>query len=287
MRSIGQGYNNGLNGIVTDHGVTVDNTPHSKLGQPVNLAKPNAAEGSVDMRKYHVRVALAKNKINGIVARVIMVMDASGSMGSKKLYKKQEKFGNKMPMQVLLERVTPVADILDDNHEMEFWFLGSKGVYVDEPVKPHTVEEYIERNWASKKSAGSGNYEPDVINQITQFVEANPSPYPTLVLFWSDGGVGAKDKIERLIRAAAHLPIFWMFLGIGKENYGALAKLDELTGRIVNGVDVDNTGFEEIDDLFNKPDAWLYGKIMAHFAKWVKLAIMAKILNKDGMVLAA
>ena len=83
------------------------------------------------------------------------------------------------------------------------------------------------------------------------------------------------------------LPIFWMFLGIGKENYGALAKLDELTGRIVNNVDVDNTGFEEIDDLFNKPDEWLYNKVMMHFAKWVKLAIMAKILDKDGMVLAA
>lgn len=288
VRSLGQGYTNGLEGIVTNHGVTVENDQPQgkKLGQPVSLEKPNAPEGSVDMRKYHVKVALVKNAINGIIARVIMVMDASGSMDWKNLYKKQRKHGNKMPMQVLLERVTPVADILDDNHEMEFWFLGSRGVYVEEAVTPTNVDDYISRNWESKRRAGGGNHEPDVIRQITQFVADNPSPYPTLVLFWSDGGVGNDKEIERLIREAAHLPIFWMFLGIGKENYGALSRLDQLEGRIVNGVDVDNTGFEEIDGLFEKSDEWLYGKVMAQFAKWVKLAIAAKILNAEGLVLA-
>jgi hypothetical protein len=290
VRSLGQGYANGLEGIVTNHGVTVDSSQpqqqSKKLGQPVSLEKPNAPEGSVDMRKYHVKVALVKNAINGITARVIMVMDASGSMDWKDLYKKQRKYDNKMPMQVLLERVTPVADILDDNHEMEFWFLGSRGVYVEEAVTPTNVGDYISRNWASKRSAGASNNEPDVIRQITRFVADNPSPHPTLVLFWSDGGVGRGDEIERLIREAAHLPIFWMFLGIGKENYGALRNLDKLEGRIVNSVDVDNTGFEEIDGLFEKSDEWLYGKIMAPFAKWVKLAIAAKILNAEGLVLA-
>lgn len=300
LRCVAEGYTTGLTGIVTDHGIEVaDEEPSVQAAQPVvqdsqpvpDMTKPKLGSGAVydlskaptngsviDMRKHQVATILVKNAIDGIVARVVLVIDSSGSME----WHNPPLFSGGV-IQRSLERVVPIADMLDDNHKMEVYFFGTHSIPSQE-VSLSNMENYITRNWDDKVSAGGSNNEPEVMQDIKDWVEENPSEYPTLVLFWSDGGIYMDMEIERLIRDSLELPIFWMFLGLGRADYGILRNLDTLENRFIGRFEVDNTGFEEIDDIETKEDTWLYDIIFSNMAKWVREMIAAGKLDAYGRV---
>jgi hypothetical protein len=65
-----------------------------------------------------------------------------------------------------------------------------------------------------------------------------------------------------------------MFLGLGRSDYGVLARLDDVSGGVV-----DNAGFIPIDDIDRYPDSDLYGQIFGTFVKpWVAAATAAGVL---------
>jgi hypothetical protein len=156
---------------------------------------------------------------------------------------------------------------------MEVWFFGDFPVR-SAPVTVQTMSGYVEANADAKKKAEGGNYEPRVMKEIVGWTRQDPSPHPTLVLFWSDGGVHAEKKITQLLVESSRLPIYWMFLGLGRANYGVLARLDDVTGGAV-----DNAGFIPIDDIDRFPDDAMYGQIFGSFVRpWVAAATAAGIL---------
>ncbi|MCF2437315.1 VWA domain-containing protein [Streptomyces thinghirensis] len=53
---------------------------------------------------------------------------------------------------------------------------------------------------------------------------------PTLVLFFSDGGVYRNAEIERELREAVEEPVLWQFVGLGRANYGVLERFDTPAG---------------------------------------------------------
>ena len=104
--------------------------------------------------------------------------------------------------------------------------------------------------------------------------EANPAPDPTLVLFFSDGGVYQDAKIEKHLIASQQEPIFWQFIGLGtEEDYGVLEHFDTLPGRTI-----DNVGFFSIDDIEQIDDAELYNRILSEFPAWLRAARTAGII---------
>jgi hypothetical protein len=114
----------------------------------------------------------------------------------------------------------------------------------------------------------------NVINEIRGFVHHHPLDVPTLVLFFSDGGVSRDAEIEAELRAAADQPIFWQFIGLGNANFGVLERFDELPGRRV-----DNVGFFSVDDVDQIADQELYDRVLQEFPTWIKAARAAGILR--------
>ncbi|GAA0941901.1 VWA domain-containing protein [Virgisporangium aurantiacum] len=267
VRCVGDGFTDGLHGLATDAGITVaedDEPAPAALNSRVNLTKPAADAPKIDLRKYEVSVALTKNDLADRTFRVVLAIDASGSM--KAMYRNGT-------VQRSLERMVAIADVLDDDGRMEVWFFGDFPVR-SAPATVGTMGDYVEANAAAKKKAEGGNYEPRVMKEIVDWTQAEPSPYPTLVLFWSDGGVHAEKKIVETLVKSSRLPIFWMFLGLGRAEYGVLARLDNVTGGVV-----DNAGFIPIDDIDRYPDADMYGQIFGNFVKpWVAAATAAGVL---------
>lgn len=100
FRAVGQGYASGLAGLATDFGIGVDDVrppaaPAARtaptapaIGQGVPSARPTKGEEllPVDMRerlslrKRQVAVSLSKRGLTKVTARVVLVLDASGSM---------------------------------------------------------------------------------------------------------------------------------------------------------------------------------------------------------------
>ncbi|MER6672067.1 VWA domain-containing protein [Streptomyces sp. NPDC000983] len=245
---------------------------------PVDMRK------RLDLRKQQVAVSLTKHGATGITARVILVLDASGSMSF--LY-------TRGVVADVVERMAAVAAQLDDDGDMQAWTFASNPARLPdfrigelpEWTRLHVRcgelslfggkkrKKGLDDSQVDMRSVGIQNEEQKVIAEVRAYVRQTPVTAPTLVLFFSDGGIYRNAQIEKELREAVDEPIFWQFVGLGKSNYGVLERLDTLAGRRV-----DNTGFFAVDDISTVPDQELYDRLLSEFPQWTAAARGAGIL---------
>ncbi|WP_030461066.1 VWA domain-containing protein [Kitasatospora sp. NRRL B-11411] len=314
FRAVGQGWTDGLAGLAVAHGFTLpepEPEPEPEMPSvqaqvpvpvPVPLPLPGpeltAGQGEeeeralpVDMRKrlslrkQQVAVSLRKHGAQGLVARVVLVLDASGSMAG--LY-------HRGVVADVVERMAAVAAQLDEDRTMQAWTfatwparlpdlrlselpewlgrhvrVGEISLFGRRKVRPPLPDGRVDM-----KAVGVNNDEQKVIAEVRAHVRENPTAEPTLVLFFSDGGVYRNSEIEQQLRAAVEEPVFWQFVGLGHGDYGVLERFDTLPGRRV-----DNVGFFAVDDISTLPDPELYDRLLSEFPQWVAAARRAGILR--------
>ncbi|MFC1438806.1 VWA domain-containing protein [Streptacidiphilus sp. N1-10] len=274
LRALGQGYDTGLAGLAADFGVAVDDEPTAAPAPTPAEAAPAAAPADpVSLRKEIVRVNLAKRGAAGIRARVALVLDRSGSM--RPLY-------NGGTVGRLVERMAPVAAVVDDDGSLDAWIFADHCARLPELRVPE-LAGWIERNVYIRAGhrqlpelpngrsrvpdylvdVFGGNNEPEVIRDILDYYAERPGD-PVLVLFFSDGGINRSRQIQELLTRAASQPLFWQFIGLGKSDYGILERFDTLPGRVV-----DNAGFFQVDDFDRITDAELYDRLLSEFPQWL------------------
>ena len=297
----GQGFNGGLDALLVHFGgaVAADNAAPA---QASSAPMPAAAPARVSLEKRFEQkapqlvslakiagVSLAKNQLEKVRAKVAFVLDASGSMYAQ--YERGQ-------VQEVVNRVFPLGVHFDDDEELETWAFALKSKQLSN-VTFGNFKNYVKKDkggwqqWMSDLQSQYNN-EPSVIRQVIEHFSglATPGPVaekkglfsskkifpnefapaidaktPVFVLFISDGGVSHNEEIQFLIRWSSTLPIFWQFIGIGGSSYGALAKLDDLSGR-----HIDNANFFAIDDLRQISEAELYDRMMREFPAWLKQA---------------
>ncbi|THA56605.1 VWA domain-containing protein [Streptomyces sp. A1136] len=315
FRAVGQGYASGLAGLATDFGITVDEGPPPPVvapapvpapvpaltprplrasgpepAVPVRLVKgeerlPPEMRERLSLRKRQVAVSLTKSGATGVSARVVLVLDASGSMST--LYARGTVAG-------VVERMAAVAAQLDDDGEMQAWTFATHPARLPDLTiaeLPEWLRLHVRvgrmslfgRNKPDKtllpgqvdmRDVGFQNEEQRVIAEVRAYVRDHPVPAPTLVLFFSDGGVYRNDEIERELRAAVEEPVFWQFVGLGRAGFGVLERFDTMPGRRV-----DNVGFFAVDDIDRISDPELYDRLLSEFPSWMRAARQAGILR--------
>ncbi|MFD0225059.1 VWA domain-containing protein [Streptomyces hirsutus] len=245
---------------------------------PVDMRK------RLSLRKEQVAVSLRKHGAAGVTARVVLVLDASGSMSF--LY-------SKGVVADVVERMAAVAAQLDDDGEMQAWTFASNPARLPDLLLGKLPEwlrlhvrvgemslfrrgrkKGLDPSQVDMREVGIQNEEQKVIAEVRSFVRDSPAAAPTLVLFFSDGGVYRNAEIERELREAVEEPIFWQFVGLGRANYGVLERFDTLPGRRV-----DNVGFFAVDDIGTVPDPELYDRLLSEFPQWITAAGRAGILR--------
>ncbi|MFF0725104.1 VWA domain-containing protein [Streptomyces sp. NPDC004134] len=245
---------------------------------PVDMRK------RLSLRKEQVAISLRKHGAADVSARVIIVLDASGSM--TRLYAQGV-------VADVVERMAAVAAELDDDGAMQAWTFASHPARLPDLLlgdlpewlrlhvrvgqlalfRPRKKRKGLENGQVDMRTVGIQNEEQKVIAEVRAYVRENPAPDPTLVLFFSDGGVYRNAEIERELREAVEEPIFWQFVGLGAADYGVLERLDSLGGRRV-----DNVGFFSVDDISGLPDPQLYDRLLSQFPAWITAARRARIL---------
>ncbi|MFD3429127.1 VWA domain-containing protein [Nocardia fluminea] len=270
VRAVGQGYAGGFADLVTDHGVSVDDEPAAVAEVrtvPGEASLSFEKRQKLDMRKREVAKVLIDKSAFGVRARVVLVIDKTGSM---------EKMYRGGTVHRVVERMIPVATQLDDDGVLEAYLYAL--TYLKLPdITVAGAEQWAQTYLHLKgthqgldyNAIGGRNDELPIMRAVIETLTE-----PTLVLFFTDGGFAKKREIAALMREAAHLPAFWQFIGLGTANFGVLRTLDELDGRVV-----DNAGFFALDDIDQISDAELYGRLLGEFPDWLRAARTAGILS--------
>jgi TerF-like vWA domain-containing protein/TerD domain-containing protein len=292
VRCVSAGWAEGLSALVREHGVSVEDDPVAEASTcappqapvPADLTldepRPRSVPGeeklslvkrkTLDLRKKEVHKVLLTKGAAGERARVVLVIDKTGSM--------YQEFKDRLVHRVV-ERMVPVAIQLDDDGSLEcYLYAKSFARLPDLRVAELETwpEEYLhlsgKHGGIDYKKIGGYNDEIPILTEVIAASSRTSGP-PTLVLFFTDGGFSKKREITALMRKASSLPIFWQFVGIGANNYGLLTTLDEMDGRTV-----DNVGFFALDDIDKVDDAELYRRLLSEFPDWLRAARAAHVL---------
>lgn len=279
VRNVSAGWDRGFAELVREHGVSVDDEPApATAGTASSEPAVRTVAGEeklsfekrqrLDMRKREVHKVLLSKNATGVRARVIIVIDKTGSMTAQ--------YRGKVVHRVV-ERMLAVATQIDDDGQLEP-YMYARGFARVPDISVENVESWTEEflhltgthRGIDYDAIGQSNDELPIMNEILSSVVPGR---PVLVLFFTDGGFRKKGPIGQLMRAASAAPVFWQFVGIGKANYGVLEQLDEMEGRTV-----DNAGFFALDDIDKVSDDELYKRLLSEFPDWLAAATRANIL---------
>lgn len=224
----------------------------------------------LDMRKREVAKVLLTKGAGGERARVVLVLDKTGSMS--------DEYASGIVHRVV-EKMVPVAIQLDDDGSLECYMYGNKFARL-----PDLRVEYLEQ-WLGDfihisgvhqgidyRPIGLYNDEIPIMHEIIRTLKEQQ--LPTLVLFFTDGGFHKKKEIIKAMKDASKMPAFWQFVGIGRNDFGILRRLDEMEGRVV-----DNAGFFEVADIDRIDDAELYRRLLSEFPDWLRAARAIGVLH--------
>lgn len=241
------------------------------MGTP---AKTPSLTERLDLRKKKVLDLSKDLGLNHQKAQVVLALDYSISMGN--LY-------NSGQVQELVERLLPIGMAFDDNGEVDFYLFHDGVIKLPEPLAEGNIPGYINDKVRTKYNMGGTNYAP-VIKQITKDFGKKKgllgmggyqtTDYPVYVIFITDGQNGDRAEAEAAIKEAAKTGIFFQFVGIGRETFSFLRKLDTMDGR-----NIDNANFFSVENLSSKTDDELYKLLLTEFPAYVHEARVKQLIK--------
>lgn len=228
-------------------------------------------------------VTLKKAGLNEHMARVVMVLDISGSM--------DHLFRNGT-VAAIVKKALAVGYLLDDNGEIDIILFGAQAHQFGS-VSLASLDQTV-NTLLKTRLEGYTRYD-EAISAVRDLVLETPDQaYPTLVQFITDGEPSSESAAERAIREASKAGVFFQFVGVGSGDYDPrtaeapqkkgffaslfggglidgscqfefLRKLDDLPGRYT-----DNAGFFAVKDPKNISDEKYYDLLLSEYPSWVK-----------------
>lgn len=224
----------------------------------------------LNKRAEKVKIELEKKKMLNEKAQVVVVMDISASMSN--LY-------NNGTVQELTERLLALGLNMDDNKTIDMFTFGEQAKEVDE-VTSNNYEGYVDR-MIRKNSFEYGTRYGAAMDKVIKKYSAKKGLFksatatvPTFVIFVTDGDNSDKPLAEKLMKESSNQAIFWQFVGVGREKFSFLKKLDDMDGRFL-----DNADFFSIPDINDVSDEVLYQMLLTEFPEWIKQARAKGILK--------
>lgn len=251
----------------------------------ISLAKvEQEAPALLNMAKQS-RVSLEKNNLNGVTAKVVLVLDHSGSQ------KGRYQSGS---MQRLAERALAIATSFDDDGNIDLFFFDTHADYMGE-ISLSNYQGSIDRLRAGRHMGTTAydkafyavrdhfGFEPvSVAPEKSLFgfkkksVEHSvaSSDVPVYAIFLTDGAPNSKPDAVRALTEVSYAPIFWKFLSIGKDNMEFLQKLDDLDNRYIDNADYQHLGL----DVDSVSDEELFDLMLVEFKEWLVEAKQKNLL---------
>lgn len=128
-------------------------------------------------------------------------------------------------IQRVIERMLGLAVTFDDDGPIDL-LLFDTNAHPLPPVTLDEIEGYVKRTILARyKIREATNYTPPLRLIRDQYWSLQPAP--AFVIFLTDGGNADWRERAEVIRELSSQPAFVQFMGIGKEDFPFLRKLDE------------------------------------------------------------
>jgi stress response protein SCP2/uncharacterized membrane protein YgcG len=247
FRAVGQGYADGLAGLATDFGISVEEEPPAPAPAPpappstaavagpppgppapaqpgislkkqkqISLEKRAAAEAPqlVSLVKK-AAISLEKRGLGEHTARVALCLDISGSMVM--LYRSGK-------IQRLAERILALGLRFDDDGEVDTFLFGRNGHQV-EAMNLANVRQYT-ADLLQRHPLESSTYYGSAMRLIRRHYFGSDAPrssphrdrLPVYVMFVTDGATFDEDVARDQVRSSSYEPLFWEFMAIGRSS---------------------------------------------------------------------
>ncbi|WP_191562047.1 vWA domain-containing protein [Metabacillus idriensis] len=219
---------------------------------------------TINLMKKTAGIVLEKKKLTGVVARVGLVLDISGSM--RNLYKNGS-------VQKVVERILAVASQFDDDGMLDIWVYDNEFSRLPS-VTERDFENYVNLRILNNESIhkfGRNDEPPVMYDVMKKYLQEEPSKDPAFVVFINDGG--CKRTIKKPVVSSSNKPIFWQFVGVGSSNFEVLENLDTMEGRFI-----DNANFFHVQDIDATTDEQLYDQLLNEFPEWITEAKQKNVL---------
>jgi len=223
---------------------------------------------SIELRKNVIdlskkaKIEIEKKGLKDIKSQVVLVLDISKSMN--RLFKEGV-------IQELIERILGLALNFDDDGCIDMMLFGTRA-YQLPSVSLDDLDGYVDREIMTNYRIIEATKYATALKLINDKYKGNQSD-PVFVIFITDGNNSDKKESTELITNLSKESIFFQFVGIGKETFPYLKKLDELPNRFL-----DNAGFMHVNDISSIDDPSLYGSLLNEYPEWLEEASAKGIL---------
>ena len=223
---------------------------------------------SIDLRKNVIdlgkkaKIELEKKSISNIKSQVVLVLDISKSMNPL--------FKNGV-IQELIQRILGLALNFDDDGSIDVLLFGTNAYQVA-PATLENLDGYVDKEITSNYKIIEATKYATALRLIKEKYKGNKLD-PVFVIFVTDGNNSDKKESTELITELSSESIFFQFVGIGKEKFPYLNKLDDLSGRFI-----DNAGFMHVNDIASINESSLYSSLLNEYPDWLKEASEKGIL---------
>jgi hypothetical protein len=241
---------------------------------------------TLDLAKDHLldltKTALDITKDVGLgtqQAQVAALFDVSGSM---------ESYYDDGSVQEIADRVLALGMKFDSNKAIDVFAFDTSAKYIGE-VDESNFFKYVEKKVAPLVGGGT-NYAPALEAVLAHYGLGGRKPQkkglfglgglfgskkeaaptladPVFVTFFTDGDNFDKPQAEAIIKEASNYGVFFKFIGIGRNSFDFLKKLDDMPARTVDNVD-----FKAITDPAKVSESQLYRDLLDEFPQWVTQA---------------
>jgi len=206
--------------------------------------------------KKKAKTAIVNKGLDNQKAQVVLVLDISKSMN--RLFKDGT-------IQEVIERILALALNFDDDKKIDIILFGTRA-YKLPSISIDEIANYVEREILAEYRIIEATKYAKALDLIYNEYKNNTDE-PVFVIFITDGNNSDKRETTELIRELSKEKVFFQFIGIGKENFPYLEKLDDLSDRYI-----DNAGFMKIDDISSIEDNELYSLLLNEFPDWIEEA---------------
>lgn len=237
-------------------------------GSAVSLEKVSRqAPGLVNLYKS-AGVSLDKSGLSGVRMPLYLVADHSGSMSS---------YYRSGIMQSFSEMCLAAAAHLDDDGEVPV-ILFDSSAHAAVNVDLSNYAGAMQRITSAAGRMGTTDY-AKAINAVVALHNRSTAPgTPGLVIFQTDGNPDSRRNAERALCEAAKSPLFFSFVGFGRETFDFLRKLDELPvpkKRVIDNASFFSAGVNPLD----MPAEQLYSSLVHEVGDWLSAAKAAGIVR--------